>query len=90
MVKLDEFKMGKITAAIDKAFDAKGKNYSSDMIDLLGLRVTADFQNKITTNSQVSVEDIQDSVENVLIQADTLMLPRHISFIASSVKRSAI
>ena len=44
--ELDEFKMGKITAAIDKAFDAKGKNYSSDMIDLLGLRVTADFQNK--------------------------------------------
>ena len=26
--ELDEFKMGKITAAIDKAFDAKGKNYS--------------------------------------------------------------
>ena len=24
--ELDEFKMGKITAAIDKAFDAKGKN----------------------------------------------------------------
>ena len=38
--ELDEFKMGKITAAIDKAFDAKGKNYSPDMIDLLGLRVT--------------------------------------------------
>ena len=60
--------MGKITAAIDKAFDAKGKNYSSDMIDLLGLRVTADFQNKIE-NNRISVEDIQDSVENVLIQA---------------------
>lgn len=66
--ELDEFKMGKITAAIDKAFDAKGKNYSSDMIDLLGLRVTADFQNKIE-NNRISVEDIQDSVENVLIQA---------------------
>ena len=26
--ELDEFKMWKITAAIDKAFDAKGKNYS--------------------------------------------------------------
>ena len=66
--ELDEFKMGKITAAIDKAFDAKGKNYSPDMIDLLGLRVTADFQNKIE-NNRISVEDIQDSVENVLIQA---------------------
>ena len=66
--ELDEFKMGKITAAIDKAFDAKDKNYSPDMIDLLGLRVTADFQNKIE-NNRISVEDIQDSVENVLIQA---------------------
>lgn len=57
--ELDEFKMGKITAAIDKAFDAKGKNYSPDMIDLLGLRVTADFQNKIE-NNRISVEDIQE------------------------------
>ena len=87
--ELDEFKMGKITAAIDKAFDAKGKNYSSDMIDLLGLRVTADFQNKIE-NNRISVEDIQDSVENVLIRPDILMLPRRISFIVSSVRRSAI
>ena len=56
--ELDEFKMGKITAAIDKAFDAKGKNYSPDMIDLLGLRVTADFQEKIE-NNRISVEDIR-------------------------------
>ena len=66
--EIADFKMAKITAAIDKAFIAKEKNYSSDMIDLLGLRVTSDFQNKIKDN-QVTVEDIQDSVENVLIQA---------------------
>ncbi|EJX04837.1 anaerobic ribonucleoside-triphosphate reductase, partial [gut metagenome] len=66
--QIDEFKMDKITAAIDKAFNAKEKNYSKDMIDLLGLRVTADFQNKIV-DDKISVEDIQDSVENVLIQA---------------------
>ena len=66
--EIADFSMGKITAAIDKAFVAKEKNYSKDMIDLLGLRVTADFQNKIKDN-QISVEDIQDSVENVLIQA---------------------
>ena len=47
MVKLLNFQMAKITSAIDKAFDAKEKNYSKDMIDLLALRVTADFQNKI-------------------------------------------
>ena len=66
--QMDEFKIGKITSAIDKAFDAQEKNYSKEMIDLLGLRVTADFQNKIRDN-KISVEEIQDSVENVLIQA---------------------
>ena len=67
-VEIAEFQMSKITAAIDKAFDAKEKVYSKDMIDLMALRVTADFQNKIT-DGKVTVEDIQDSVENVLIQA---------------------
>ena len=62
--QMDEFKIGKITSAIDKAFDAQEKNYSKEMIDLLGLRVTADFQNKIRDN-KISVEEIQDSVENV-------------------------
>ena len=66
--EVDEFKIGKITTAIHKAFDAKEKNYSEEMIDLLGLRVTSDFQKKITDN-KITVEEIQDSVENVLIQA---------------------
>jgi len=59
--EIDEFKIGKITAAIHKAFDAKEKVYSEDMLDLLGLRVTSDFQNKI--------QDGKITVENVLIQA---------------------
>ena len=66
--EIADFQMAKISAAINKAFEAKEKNYSQDMIDLLALRVTADFQEKIQ-NDQVTVEDIQDSVENVLIQA---------------------
>ena len=45
--QMDEFKIGKITSAIDKAFNAQEKNYSKEMIDLLGLRVTADFQGKV-------------------------------------------
>jgi ribonucleoside-triphosphate reductase len=61
------FQLSKITQAIEKAFQAQEKQYTPDMIDLLGLRVTADFQNKIE-NNRISVEDIQDSVENVLIQ----------------------
>ena len=62
--EVDEFKIGKSTAAIHKAFDAKEKNYSEEMIDLLGLRVTSDFQKKITDN-KITVEDIQDSVDYV-------------------------
>lgn len=62
-----DFEMKKITSAIGKAFAATQKQYSPDMLDVLGLRVTSDFQSKIK-NDQIYVEDIQDSVENVLIQ----------------------
>ena len=34
--EIADFRMPKITAAIHKAFDAKEKNYSDDMIDLSG------------------------------------------------------
>lgn len=62
-----DFEMSKITNAIGKAFKATQKQYSQDMLDVLGLRVTSDFQSKIK-DDQIYVEDIQDSVENVLIQ----------------------
>ncbi|MCI5649634.1 MAG: ribonucleoside triphosphate reductase [Fusicatenibacter sp.] len=62
-----EFRMNKITDAIGKAFAAKEMQYSDDMLQLLALRVTADFQPKIR-DGKISVESIQDSVENVLIQ----------------------
>ena len=42
--------------------------YNKDMVDLLNLRVTADFQKKIE-DDKIDVESIQDSVENVLVQA---------------------
>ena len=66
--EIAEFDLQKISNAIRKAFEAKEKHYSEDMMSLLALRVTADFQDKIA-DEQISVEDIQDSVENVLIQA---------------------
>ena len=51
VVKLDgevaSFDIGKITNAIEKAFKATDKQFNTDIIELLGLRVTADFQNKI-------------------------------------------
>ena len=66
--EIAEFRLDKIAEAVKKAFDATANEYSSDMLDLLALRVTSDFQKKIV-KGKVSVEDIQDSVENVLIQA---------------------
>lgn len=64
----DDFNLAKIRGAIEKAFKATGKEYTDDIIELLGLRVTADFQSKIK-DGVVHVEDIQDSVETVLEQA---------------------
>ncbi len=66
--KYADFTLTKINDAIMKAFTATQKNYTNDIIELLALRVTADFQDKIKEGA-VPVEDIQDSVERVLGQA---------------------
>ena len=66
--KVTEFNIAKISLAITKAFDATGKDYNPDIIDLLALRVTADYQKKIS-EGKITVEDIQDSVESVLSEA---------------------
>lgn len=63
-----EFNLSKITKAITSAFEAQNKPYNTDVIDLLALKVTSDFMDKVN-DGVVSVEDIQDSVETVLIQA---------------------
>ncbi|MBE5874526.1 MAG: ribonucleoside triphosphate reductase [Lachnospiraceae bacterium] len=63
-----DFTLTKINDAIMKAFTATEMNYNNDIVDLLALRVTADFQPKVSEGS-VHVEDIQDSVERVLGQA---------------------
>lgn len=65
---LAEFDIAKISAAITKAFEAQNKQYHPSVIDLLALKVTSDFEDKIK-NDLIAVEDIQDSVESVLIQA---------------------
>lgn len=63
-----DFTLTKINDAIMKAFNATKMSYTNDIIDLLALRVTADFQNKVKDGG-IQVEDIQDSVERVLGQA---------------------
>jgi Oxygen-sensitive ribonucleoside-triphosphate reductase len=63
-----EFDVRKISAAIEKAFEGCKKQYHPTVIDMLALRVTSDFESKITDNA-VTVEDIQDSVEKILSEA---------------------
>ncbi len=66
--KVVNFDLSKIKLAMVKAFDASNVRYHKDVIDAMALKVTADFEQKIQ-DGVVTVEDIQDSVEVVLIQA---------------------
>ena len=63
--EIADFNLGKITEAIKKAFKATKKDYNNEILELLSLRVTADFQNKMK-DGKISVEQIQDSAEHVL------------------------
>ncbi len=65
--EISDFNLQKIRDAVIKAFVATKKIYSDDIMDILVLRVTADFQARII-DEKISVEDIQDSVEKVLEQ----------------------
>ena len=66
--KIVDFDISKISEAISMAFDAQEKNYNDNIIDFLALKVTAEFEPKIK-NHHIAVEDIQDSVESVLVKA---------------------
>ncbi|MCR5081920.1 MAG: ribonucleoside triphosphate reductase [Parasporobacterium sp.] len=66
--EIADFNLSKIRNAIGKAFEATNSTTNDDILDLLVLRVTADFQTKIK-DGVVSVEEIQDSVEKVLEQS---------------------
>ena len=63
-----DFDISKISAAMTKAFEAQDRKYHPSVINLLALQVASDFEAKIK-NDVISVEDIQDSVEQVLSNA---------------------
>ena len=65
--KIVDFDIAKITKAIEMAFEACEVNYHPNIIDFLALKVTANFEAKIK-DDLIAVEDIQDSVEEVLVQ----------------------
>lgn len=61
------FDISKITKAITKAFKSVDRKYDESQINLLALSVTSKFDAKIQ-NDAISVEDIQDCVEQTLME----------------------
>ena len=61
------FDISKITKAITKAFKSVERKYDESQINLLALSVTSKFDSKIQ-NDAISVEDIQDCVEQTLME----------------------
>ena len=72
---IEEFNIAKIQNAIERAFMAEHKFYNQDIIQMLALRVTADFNPKVKEET-IGVEEVQDSVEIVLIQAGYIDVAR--------------
>ena len=66
--KVTDFEIHKISDAITKAFVALDKQYHPSVIDMLALRVTAEYEPMIR-DGKISVETIQDCVEKVLSEA---------------------
>ena len=66
--KVVDFNIKKISEAIKKAFEAQNRQYNDDIIDMLALKVTSDYEPKIK-DGKIGVEEIQDSVEKILIDA---------------------
>ena len=83
--KIVDFNLAKISNAIKAAFTAQQKEFNDDIIDMLSLKVTANFADKVEAGI-ISVEQIQDSVETILVQAATTTLPRRTFCTANSTK----
>ena len=66
--KVTEFEISKISKAITKAFEALEKQYHPSVIDMLALRVTAEYE-PLIRDGKITVETIQDCVEKVLSEA---------------------
>lgn len=64
--ELEIFELSKIKSAIQRTFDSCNRNYQPSIIETLAIKAVANAETKIKDN-ELSVEDIQDSVENILM-----------------------
>lgn len=60
------FDLSKIQAAITKSFESCGRNYQDTIVEKLAMKAVARAEQRIKDNL-LNVEDIQDSVESVLM-----------------------
>lgn len=70
-----DFEIDKIRIAMQKAFDAQNTKIDDSVMELLAIRVVAQFERDMEDN-KISVEKIQDAVEVVLIQAGYAKIAR--------------
>ena len=63
-----EFKLEKIQQAIKKAFNSCKREYTDEILEFITLHVTSDLQHR-EDKTKLTVEDIQDSVERILIRS---------------------
>lgn len=63
---LEMFELSKIKSAITRTFEACGRNYQDSIVETLAIKSVANAEKKIKDNV-LSVEDIQDSVESILM-----------------------
>lgn len=84
-----QFEIGKISAAITKAFEALEKQYHPSVIDMLALRVTADFEDKIR-DGLIAVEDSRTAWRQCSARRGTPMWQKPISSTVSSGRKCAM
>lgn len=60
-----DFEIDRIKSAIKKAFGATEMIYTDEILDIIAIRVTADFQKNIV-NKTIDLEKVQDSIEETL------------------------
>src|SRR5690554_6363674 len=73
--KTVDFNISKISDAIIKAFEALNIDFNNDIIDLLALKVTADYDSKVK-DGKITVEKIQEYVERVLQRSGNKEVPK--------------
>ena len=64
--ELELFELSKIKSSIKRTFDSCNRNYQESIIETISIKSVADAETKIKDNV-LNVEDIQDSVEKVLM-----------------------